>query len=658
VQRVADDLAGKNLRFFAGDVTGLVAKLRSKLKTAQTRPELVDVLKKAVLNGVIKAVTTEKTEIMEIVMQSKDPEEAQQIVDAFISAYMAVEASSSIESENRNIHALESLLKAKAEEMQRQHEAILELAQEYGSKSLSDRHDMKLKRVGILLAKLTELEAERIHLEAQVQLLEQVKQGRTMGPEELLQMRNDYINANPAIKVLTTNIINLEQELIVAKQRLTPTNPELGLKAKLIEALKASFEKRKDEVGKSFDDLMAEKTTKAGKESLINARAGLEHAKVYEQRFRDILAKEDTETIGLGRKQLAIQELQDQLALNKETYDTIRKRIQELEMERKRPARISVAYYADIASVRDRRAKLTIALMLGGVGFGMMLAVLRDRADLKLYTPRDVVKCIGIQIIGTTTCSECIENSLLPRQVADDYQTICANLGLFNGEGIPRKIVVTSPCPREGKTTLAINLATSVAKAGKKVLLIDGDLRKPDVAKLLRLKCGNNWLQEMLSGRRFEEVVCSTSLIGFDVLAAGSGSQSSIFHGLIVYEHTAKYIDVLSREYDHIIIDSPPVLAVSDAILWAKMADAVILTTFAGYTEGPDLKETIERLTRLNIRILGTVLNNVSVSHSYNPYGYGYYASTAARDNNKEGAKKAILLSIQEQNESTQASGS
>lgn len=153
--------------------------------------------------------------------------------------------------------------------------------------------------------------------------------------------------------------------------------------------------------------------------------------------------------------------------------------------------------------------------------------------------------------------------------MANDYQTICANLGLFNTENIPGKLVVTSPGSQDGKTTLAINMATNLVKTGKRVLLVDGDLRKPDIARLLNVPSKSNWLREMLLGKKFEDVVCSTLLARLDVLTAGSSGPSNIFR-LIARERTTKLIDLISRKYDLVIIDSPPVLAVPDALLWAK----------------------------------------------------------------------------------------
>ena len=656
VQRVADDLADKNLSF-ENEATGLLSKLKQALKNTKTKPEAADILKGAVSGGVIEAVADRRTELIKITMKSTKSEEAKQVVDAFISAYMAVEVSSSAQGQDRKLTVLEDERKVLAEKLKRQRETIRQLAQEYGTVTLDGRQDMMLQRVASLLAELTRIEAHRINLEAQIQLLEETKEQAIL-PEELLKMRQEYINGDPMINVLTENIAQLDQALIVAKQTLAPTNPELQRKTELLEALKARLDERRQEAGKAFDDLMTRELAKVGNQKLLNTKAELEQTKAYEKRLQEVLAKEDAQTIGLGRKQLAIQDLQDQLGLTKDMYDTIRRRIQELLMERKRPARISVAYNADIASVRDKRIKYTIALMFGAMACGMLLALLRNKADYSLYTPDDVTKRVGVRIIGTTTSADYVDMPKLPQQVANEYQAIRANLGLLDGGGIPNKLVITSAGIREGKTTFAINLATSLAKSGKKILLIDGDLRKPDIRRLLNLPKGSRGLQDVLFGKNFESVVDSMPLVGFDVLTADSRNVSDAFE-LLSLPRLSKCLNIISAKYDHVIIDSPPVLAFPDALLWAKIADGVVLTSFAGHTEEQDLRETLERLAQIKVKVLGTILSSVRANYSYNRYGHSYYTnqSTAKRSRRKSD-KTMLLLPVKERDKTSDDSKS
>jgi succinoglycan biosynthesis transport protein ExoP len=648
VQWVADTLADKNLSFFQDEAADLVTKIKRKLKNAGANREPASILKNAISDEVITAGHARRTELIEVTMRSTKPEEAKQIVNAIVSAYMTLEGSRSIRDEDNTLATLESEQKRLAKQLGDHRDKLRTLAQQYGTTTLGGRQDMALQRVNTLLAELTRIEANRINLEAQVQFLKQSEE-QAITPQELLERRTEHINTDPMVQELTRRIVQLEQDLIEAQQTLGPGNPALKQREQLLQAFRSRLEAKQQELTKGFEDMISKETDKAKRERLLSAQAELEQIRAHEKHLQEILDAEDTHTIQLGRTQLDIGDLQFQLDFDQQQYEQVCRRIRELEMERKRPARVSVLFNADISAVRDKRVKYSAALVFFALASGCGLAFLRDKADKSVRTPDDVAKRIGIRIIGTTTGLQTVKPSLFPAQIAGDYQTIRANLGLLDGEGMPKKLAVTSPSMREGKTTFAINLATSISRSGKKVLLIDGDLRKPDIGRLLNIPRDSKGLQEMLLGTKFEEVVRSIPSTGLDVLVSHSHNGVDVYE-LIASSTAAQQIGELDEKYDHIIIDTPPALAFPDAMVWAKIAGAVILTSFAGQTTSADLKEAKDRFEQINVRVLGTVLGNVPVGHNYYRYGYHYYSRDGRRRRkaSRTATKPLLPMQIQE----------
>jgi len=632
---VADDLSDKGFKFFekrgplSEKAAGLVKILRQAIgeKVFNTlfpeKPaDLIEDLRQAITKKIITAIPVGRSELININVESSDPKEAEQIATSFRRAYRPVEVSRSSQGEDRTLQTLEDQRRIYEGNLQLQSDSLRGLADEYGTVELTPRQDIMIQRVAVLQELATKLDADKVLLEITIELLEKTKDRKTL-QKALLERRHTFVQNDILIQMLTERIAELEEELISAGQVLSDDNPKLKQRAELLEVFKAKLEEHREKVEKTFDERVAEELSENREAELADAKLELQGLIAQRKILQTKIDEQDINTIELGRKQLAIVEQQEQLALTKEVLVTIRRRIQQMEMERKRPARISVPYETTVVPVPSKRIKYTIALMFGGMACGMLLAFLKDKADLRLHTLNDVTKCIGIRIIGTTTSSHTVKPALLPGQIAEDFQTIRANLGLLGGEGIPNKLVVTSPEIKEGKTTFAINLATSLSRSGKKVLLIDGDLRKPDIARLLKLPKASKGLQDVLLGREFNQAVYTIPSTGLDVLASDSHGGMDAYE-LIASPISRRRINELSEKYDHVIIDTPPVLVFPDALIWAKFGDAVILTSFAGKTTTPELREAKERLTRIDARVLGTVLSNVRVEQSYSRRGYGY----------------------------------
>jgi capsular exopolysaccharide synthesis family protein len=295
--------------------------------------------------------------------------------------------------------------------------------------------------------------------------------------------------------------------------------------------------------------------------------------------------------------------------------------------------------------------KYSAALAFGAFGLGCIIAFFLNKMDKRLRTPNDAALCTRLPLIGTITSSNAIKPALFAEQITSDYQAIRANLGLLSNEGMPRKLVVTSPGTQEGKTTFCINLATSLARSGKRVLLIGGDMRKPDVVTLMNSPEIPKRSHKVTDGDGFDYTIYTIPSNGLDILVPHCEYHMDAYE-LVSSPSVAKRVDILAQKYDHVIIDTPPTLAFPDALEWAKIAKNVLLVSFAGRTTAPDLAEARQRLATSGVRIVGTVMNNVSLEQSYRRYGYDYYyQSNSANESIKYTMSSHLLTTSESQRE-------
>ncbi|SHJ41113.1 CpsD/CapB family tyrosine-protein kinase [Thermoclostridium caenicola] len=207
--------------------------------------------------------------------------------------------------------------------------------------------------------------------------------------------------------------------------------------------------------------------------------------------------------------------------------------------------------------------------------------------------------------------------------VSEAYRVLRTNIQ-YSGIDKPLKsILVTSSVPMEGKTTTVTNLAITFAQAGSKVLLIDGDLRKPKIHKVFMVSNDTGLTNYLVSREDYKEYVRHSDVPNLDIMTSGTIPPNP--SELLNSDAMKMFIKSLSDDYDVILLDAPPVCSVTDASIISTYADATILVVNSGKTHIDEAKKAKELLERVNANIIGVVLNKVNKKEKGNYYYYKYY---------------------------------
>ncbi len=270
------------------------------------------------------------------------------------------------------------------------------------------------------------------------------------------------------------------------------------------------------------------------------------------------------------------------------------------------------------APVKPKRSLIVIVGLILGVIVGIAYAFLREFIDNTIKRKEDIERLTHIPLYGVIPT---IKGKKFGSAFLEAFRTLRTNLEFMRNDKIYQTIVVTSTVSGEGKTTIAANLAVILAKGGKKVMVVDLDMRRAKLSEYFGLR-NTVGISTLLSKKStLEEVIQHSDKEGVDIIAAGPTPPNP--SELIMSDYAQEVMAELKERYDYIILDTPPVGLVTDALILMNRADASLLVVKYGYTK----KEFVKGLDKLvqdhHLEHVGIVFNGVDVNKNYG-YGYGY----------------------------------
>jgi capsular exopolysaccharide synthesis family protein len=325
-----------------------------------------------------------------------------------------------------------------------------------------------------------------------------------------------------------------------------------------------------------------------------------------------------------------------------------------------RPMNITVVENAAPSGIPVEPDKASIgfySLLIGLIG-GVGLAFAREYTDQRLRSADEIKMALGLPILGMvphiqharTASQRGTQLHLDPMSdVAESYRTVRTAIYFGNPHGVAKTLLITSPAPGDGKTTLASNLAIAMAQAGNRILLLDADFRKPMQHKIFEVQ-KRTGLSSVLAGEvTLEEAIQETPVQGLHVLPCGPipANPSEILNS----QTFADVLDELTGRYDHVLLDSPPVMPVTDARILAASCDATVLALRAEKSTRKGAIYARDVLRSVGSRILGVVVNDVPRRKGV----YGYYYSDAemysygytSKSIGANGAKKQLSKAVE-----------
>ncbi len=374
-----------------------------------------------------------------------------------------------------------------------------------------------------------------------------------------------------------------------------------------------------------------------------SVRAEYQQAEAREQALRQRVNALTDEYLDVRRRSIQYNIYQQEVDTNRALYDGLLQRFQELGVA----AGVGVNNIAivDTANVPERPSspRLLINLLvslLAGIGIGAALALALEQLDEAIADPSEVQRRLGLPLLGTVPKvdeEETPRDALLDRksEMVDAYIAVQTNLAFTTEHGVPRSFSVTSTRPAEGKSTTSLALATMLARSGKRVILLDGDMRSPSVHHLGNVSHDRGVSNFLAGDEDFTGSIFRMDDLGIDAMSAGPIPPNAA--ELLTGDRMRGLIDRLHEKYDHVIVDSPPVMGLADAPLIAGHVEGVIYAVESHGIRSTQVKTALGRLQAAHTRVFGAVLTKFEARKAH--YGYGYeYGYGYGRDTDTKAA--------------------
>ena len=672
---------GLERSLFAKKEKGFISKLLASVKalfpatSAQNRGANLHGVKSEFINTYVEKMLAIQpirgTRLVEITITTPDPDLSARIVNVHSSVYIRKGIELRTHTNEEAQRFLEEKLVELKERVRKSEAALNQYRRDEGVISLDDKENIVVERLSDLNMRLTEAEAERIGLEAQSYII------RNRDYNQL----PDVIN-NPLIQTLKEQQTRRESEHALLLQKFKSGYSEVA-------QLKAQIDETKTRLAREVERIVA------------SVEAAYLTAAKKEEELRAKMEEQKAATLGLKDASVGYAILDREVDTNRQLYDSVLQRMKEMGVAAElRTSNVSVIDEAE-SPLTPSSPRIMFSLLLGaclGLMLGVGSAFCVEYLDTSLKTPEEVEQYLHVSSLGVIpnflsvngargfggtytsppllaeTVEEeektflgngqaggpyqrsLVKSALEERAsgnqthkkelilshhplslISESYRSLRVAILLSKAEETPKTILFTSATNSEGKTATTVNTAIVFAQMGVKILVIDGDLRRPRCHKMLDTVKKDPGLTEVLTGQRDLEEVIQKIPVGDGTLFFLSSGAIPPNPAELVSSHLMhETMAALRQNYDYIFLDTPPVMPVSDALLLATLVDGVIVVVAGQQTPKHLVKETRMRLQYARAKILGVVLNKIDMHSGDYGYYYGRYYSYYHPDKQKE----------------------
>ncbi len=459
---------------------------------------------------------------------------------------------------------------------------------------------------------------------------------------------------------ITSPIIETLQKEIADKQsRMAAlvSNPGQGTDVTIqaleneIETIKGKLVEEVRKIAASTGSMEPLKTSQGLFDNILTSEVEIKALTARAEALREVIANIDFDLDQLPEKTLVLARLTRDRQLNEELYLMLNEKYEEARISE--AAKSAGVEIVDTAKPPEEpvkpRKKLNILFgMLFGLALGVGITLLIDLLDDTIKTPEELER-MSLTPLGTipivniedirrrmkrqgkelTSADEArIESKMITRfspksPISEAYRSLRTNIQFSDIDNPKRVILMTSSATKEGKSTTCVNLAITFAQMGSRVLLVDSDLRRPSLQNFFNVDKMYGLTNVLIGSLAFNDVIKRTEVENLDLITAGDIPPNPA--EMVASERMKAFLEEARARYDVVLLDSPPVVAVTDAAILTTRADATIVVVSSGMTGRAELKRALGLIQSVGSNVLGVVLNGLDIKKMYGSYYYYFH---------------------------------